>query len=569
MFKKNLLLSALAITTVSFIGSPAFAQVPSSVDAGRVQSDLESQFERQIKVDAPEVTSAPTVQAPPGAEEIKFVLNGIEVDGANSIPQEKLSYVYGDYIGQEISLATVYEIANQITMKYRDKGYLLSRAIVPEQEIDGGVVTIRVVEGFVDSYSIQGEPRGAMKEIKDYAENLIESGTLTARKLERYLLLINDLPGISARGVLAPSNVTVGGADLTIIVEQDPWEGFASVDNYGNSYLGELRGTAGFQINSIFAASDQINANYLIAPDEGELNYLSLGYRQNILNNGTTAGFSVSHTLTNPSLPAALGGSLDPEGEASIINFDLDHPFIRSRSLNIIGGLDFEMSTNKTNYAPAFSALETEDDLRVLRANTAITYLDGFAGYNVANLRASRGLEIFGSSKGGDTDLSRTLGEPDFLKFNVDASRLQRLYGPVNILLGVSGQWSHDPLLASEEFGVGGTEFGRGYDSSEITGDYGVAGKIELSYNNTVEKQYLNDYQLYGFYDIGSIWDKDPGAGVPVRTSIASVGVGTRLGFTENISGDAFLALPLVNGATSRGDEADDMRFKFSLTTNF
>lgn len=569
MIKKNLFLSSLTALTVGLLSSNAFAQVPSSVDAGRVQSDLERQFDRQIKVESPEVTSAPQINAPAGAEKITFVLNGINVEGATSIPQEKITPLYDEYLGQEVSLATIYDIANKITLKYRDKGYLLSRAIVPEQEITDGTVKIRVVEGFVDSYSIQGDTRGARKQIEDYANNLIESGTLTAQKLERYLLLINDLPGIEARGVLSPSPTTAGGADLTIVVEQDFWEGFASVDNFGNSYLGELRGTAGFQLNSLFAASDKITGTFLMAPDEGELGYYSLGYQQNILDNGTTAGASVSHTITNPSLPSALGGTLDPEGESTIINFSLDHPFIRSRSLNILGGLDFEFSTNKTNYAPAFAALETEDDLRVLRANTTVSYLDGLAGYNLANLSVSRGLEIFGSSKGGDADLSRALGEPDFLKVNAQASRLQRLYGPINILLGVSGQWSHDPLLASEEYGLGGTEFGRGYDSSELTGDHGLAGKVELSYNNTVENQYLNDYQVYTFYDVGSIWDKDPGAGVSPRASLASVGVGTRLSFTDSIKGDAFLALPLINGSPSRGDEADDIRFKFSLTTNF
>lgn len=557
------------LTAVTLLSSVAVAQVPSSVETGRVQADLDHQFNDQIKIKTSEAASAPTVQAPAGAEDIKFTLNGITIEGATSIEAEKLNAIYNDKIGQEISLTTIYDIANQITLEYRNRGYLLSRAIVPEQEIDSGTVKIKVVEGFISGYHITGNSYGAKRQIEDYALRLLNAGALTAQKLERYLLLINDLPGISARGVLSPSENTDGGADITIIVEQDDIEFFASVDNFGNRYLGEMRGTAGFQVNSLFNGTDKINGTYLIAPDHQELSYFSIGYKQNISDNGTTAGIGISHTLTNPTLPLSLGGNLGSEGDATTLSFELDHPFIRSRSLNVFGGVDFDLSTNKTNYAPAFVALETEEKTRVLRAHATTTYLDGFSGYNIAHASMSRGLEIFGSSKGGEGNLSRALGEPNFFKINIDASRLQRLYGPINILVGVTGQWSKDPLLASEEFGIGGTEFGRGYDSSEITGDHGIAGKVELSYNKVVEKAYLNNYQVYGFYDVGSTWDKDPGAGVSPRASIASIGIGTRFGFTDNVKGNAFIALPLINGATSRGNEADNIRFKFSLTTNF
>jgi hemolysin activation/secretion protein len=380
---------------------------------------------------------------------------------------------------------------------------------------------------------------------------------------------MNDLPGMKVRSVLAPSPSTVGGADMTLVVQQDTMQGVASVDNFGNSYLGPMRYTVGGQLNSVFQSSDQWNGTFLWSPIDDELEYYSAGFKHNLGSEGTKIGFFGSYTLTDPSLPAALGGTLDPAGLAFTFSATLDHPFIRSRGLNWFGGLDFDITKNKTDYGPGFEAIETHDNQRIVRANTQVTYLDALAGYNTLNGSVSKGTGLFGASDKGDAGLSRTAGDPQFWKANLELSRLQRIWGPITGLLSGSGQFSPDALLASEEYGFGGNDYGRAYDSSEITGDKGVAGKIELAYNGNVQYKYFNGYQIYTFYDIGAVWNKDPGAGEPVRESGADAGIGTRLTFTPNVKGDMYVAKPLTRDVPSRGIEADNWRFKFSLSSNF
>lgn len=569
--------SAFSAATVSLafalLSSAASAQaLPSTVDAGRVRQDIDKQIAPK-SINTPEdLSTTPDVKAPVGAEKITLVLRDVNVVGAKKVPNTEVAQAYQHLIGKKITLVDVYAIANRITKIYRDHGYILSRAIVPKQEISNGVVKIQVVEGFVSAYNLQVAPDIGLplqNQIRAFADKLVGSGTLSAKNLERYLLLMNDLPGVKVRSILAPSQSVVGGADMTLVVEQDKFNGLASVDNFGNSYLGPVRATLGGQFNSLFGSSDQINLTGLVAPDHDELRYISTGIRHNIGSEGTKAGMNLSYTVTDPSLPDDLGGLLEPEGQSFTLGFAVDHPFIRSRSFNVTGGLGFDITNNKTNYAPGLAAIETEDGQRIARANGQVTYLDGFAGYNIINASVSQGLEIFGSSEEGDSNLSRAEGDPGFTKFNIDATRLQRLYGPFTALFGISAQASNDPLLASEEFGFGGSDYGRGYDSSEITGDDGVAGKIELAYSGILEKKYLNDYQVYTFYDIGKVWNQDPGAGGDDSDSAASVGVGTRMTFTSYLKGDAFVAAPLTHDVPSRGDHDQSLRFKFSLTSNF
>jgi hemolysin activation/secretion protein len=550
--------------------STAFAQtVPTTVEPGRVQSDLDRQNTMPKASTPPELTTTADVQAPKGAEKISFVLKTVNIAGGKQISHDKIEATYKELIGKKITLVQVYEIANKITRVYRDNGYILSRAVVPQQEIAGGNVKIQIVEGFVSSYTIQGNTRGNEKEIKAYADKLVGSGALTSKNLERYLLLMNDLPGMKVRSVLAPSKTTVGGADMTLVLEQKVVQGLASVDNYGNSYLGPTRFTVGGQVNSAFQSSDQWNGTFLWAPDRNELDYYSAGFKHNIGSEGTKAGVNVSYTETDPDLPAALGGTLEPEGRSVDFSFTLDHPFIRSRAFNVFGGLSFDITKNNTDYGPGLAAIETEDRQRIIRANGQLTYLDNWAGYNAANASVSQGLHIMGSSSEGDSNLSRTEGDPTFTKANLELSRLQRIWGPFTGLVAVAGQVSNDPLLASEEFGFGGNEYGRGYDSSEITGDQGVASKVELAYSHSVQKKYFNDYQIYTFYDLGKVWNKDPGAGQPSRESAASAGIGTRMTFLPNVKGDMFIAKPLTHDVPSRGIDNRDWRFKFSVNTNF
>jgi hemolysin activation/secretion protein len=565
---KKFLASLAALTLLS---TAALAQsIPSSVDPGRINNDLNKQNNiPQVSTPA-ELTSSQEIQAPKGAEKITLVLRGVDVTGAQKISATRLASTYKHLIGKKISLADVYGVANAMTRMYRDAGYLLSRAVVPQQEIGNGVVKIQIVEGFVSSYSIQGADFGTRSQIEAYARNMMKDGALTSKSLERYLLLMNDLPGMKVRAVLSPSKTTVGGAHMTLVLDQRRFQGNAVLDNLGNRFLGPERLTLGGQANSLFGSTDQLNGTVLWTPSHDELRYFSLGGKHNVGSEGTRVGINGSFTETDPTIPGTIG-ALNPRGQAYVVSLNAEHPFVRSRAFNLFGRASFDMTENKNLYGPGLSGIETDDDQRILRMGGLLTMLDRYAGYNAMNATVSQGFEFLGASEKGDTNLSRTAGDPSFTKFEAEASRMQRLFNsPFTATLGVAGQYSGQALLASEEFGLGGSDYGRGYDSSEVTGDKGLAGKVEVGYGVPVNAPYFNDYQLYTFYDVGAVWNRDPGAGVSPRQSTASAGIGTRLNFTDTIRGDMYLAKPLTRPVASRqAEDGDDLRFRFSLGAQF
>ena len=145
--------------------------------------------------------------------------------------------------------------------------------------------------------------------------------------------------------------------------------------------------------------------------------------------------------------------------------------------------------------------------------------------------------------------------------------RLQSIAPSWALLGAASWQYSFNKLLASEEFGVGGSQFGRAYDSSEVTGDHGVAFKVELQKAIRPEWKYLSDMQLYSFIDYGSVWNKvktSTGAQYQERTSM---GLGMRFNVTDSISGYLEMDKPISNSVATEGNK--NPRIFFSLSKRF
>ena len=85
------------------------------------------------------------------------MLQSVVVEGSTIYSNEDLAGVYRELLGREVTLAQVFKVADTITARYRNDGYILSRAILPPQTISDGAVRIRIVEGYIDDVRIEGE----------------------------------------------------------------------------------------------------------------------------------------------------------------------------------------------------------------------------------------------------------------------------------------------------------------------------------------------------------------------------------------------------------------------------
>jgi hemolysin activation/secretion protein len=169
---------------------------------------------------------------------------------------------------------------------------------------------------------------------------------------------------------------------------------------------------------------------------------------------------------------------------------------------------------------------------------------DHFRNLNSFNIKLSKGLDLLDASQKGDPDISRSEAKPEFDKIELSLSRLQFIKDNWSALVAFDSQLATGPLYSSEEFGFGGSAFGRAYDASEIVGDSGMAGSVELRYDGLRDKTRLN-LVPYTFYDIGKIWNYDD-SGQVKQASGSSAGLGLRFNSELGVYGNAGMAWPLT-----------------------
>ena len=154
---------------------------------------------------------------------------------------DALRGTYASLIGKEVTLADIYTVAEKLTTRYRNDGFILSQVVVPAQTVDGGVVRLEAIEGHVAGVRVEGAGERVKQTILEHANKIKASRPLTAAVLERYLLLINDLPVVFARGVLASSKSQQGASDLVIQVTPRIFSAGLSIDNRGTRSMGPRR----------------------------------------------------------------------------------------------------------------------------------------------------------------------------------------------------------------------------------------------------------------------------------------------------------------------------------------
>ena len=141
--------------------------------------------------------------------------------------------------------------------------------------------------------------------------------------------------------------------------------------------------------------------------------------------------------------------------------------------------------------------------------------------------------------------MSRLGANPQFFSAHITASRTQQIWGPISTYVSASGQATGDSLPASEQFGYGGSQFGRAFDPSEFTADNGGAMTLEARYDAARSADLLT--QLFAFADIGHLWPNSQDKSF----SAASAGGGFRMWNNQGMSAQMTIAAPLLQSLKS------------------
>ena len=486
----------LLILSFSHPAAQLSAATPDTGSIMRDQQQSQKQLQRQLPI--PESAKEPVSQA---GSTVQVAVTAFTFSGYEGLATEaELQGAVAGFIGKSLTFGELNVLTDKVTALIKTKWYLQARAYLPQQDITSGIIKIAISQTKSDgNLTIKRNKSARISPIflHRIAQSPLHAGKpIKENELERAVLLINDLPGISAKASLvAGTEPGTSGVDVAV-TEGKLFSGMLYGDNQGNRYVGTWRASAMVSVNDPLHHGDQLT---LLLTEASGLAQGRVGYSFPIAFNGVRAN------LAYTGMRYELGGDLAAlhyKGDSNSIDAGLSYPVLRSRNANLTASASY-------GYRGLIDSSFDENihDKQINNGTVTISgdrydklFGGGYTSYNVGITNGS--MHEMSALTADDAKINMTEG--NYSRFNFGLARLQRLSGKLNLNLSGIAQFASGNLDSSEKFSLGGPNGLRAYPIGEASGDQGQLLSAELRYALPLAPK-LGNLQLIGFYDAGHI----------------------------------------------------------------
>lgn len=410
----------------------------------------------------------------PKQELSAITFRAVHLQGAKFLPKAALRAPFRPLTGKKVSAAQLRTALDAITNLYSQAGYALGRAYIPAQEMQDGILTIRVLEGYIGAVVVQTETPRIKDTVARYAGRILASRPLRAADLDRYLRLINEIPGVKADAKLTDMELTSGKAVLIVTVTYQPISAALALSNDGNLHSLPIQPYLTLRADNLIGTGDQFALTGLLSPVPKD-EYFLLGSASTLIGSDglqLTSTTSVARARANIQPRTLNLSSTQLRSEMK-----LGYPVVKStmEQLTVSGGFYFSQLRYDLNH------LHLAKD-RAFSTFGELSEVKRFSDRWSSSLygRLTVGFEL---PYGGGMPGSRVNAARDFGKLNLSAATAYSVTPHFSLLLRADGQAATGSLMAAEEISYGGERFGRGYDNATVSGDHGIALSLQPQYS--------------------------------------------------------------------------------------
>ncbi len=380
-----------------------------------------------------------------------------------------------------VTLGMIETVADTITRYYRERGFILAKAYIPEQKVRDGVVTLTLLLGELGEINVENNKRTSAKTIaKVFAPDL--NKPVTNWNIEEALYLVNDIPGLSAQGFFQPGS-QVGDTRLNVNVLSEDWYTVnARYDNHGSDTTGKNRAYLDFSLLNPLGLGDQLKVSLLnsFSPDNttfGALRYdTHLGHPRWRMSTSISSNDFLSETVVvDPGNEANLS-TISFEGKSTVSDVFLTYHLKRSRIKSY--SISFGVSDIKTSFNTGGDGGNNESENNVL--NTSLNFNFDVLSQKTRRLHLGAislmhtdNIPLIASENSGASDLTET-GQTFYVAY--DYSMLSFVKIPFTdvdsrIVLKHSGQYSGKAMTNVNQFSMTGPTKARGFDVNTVLFD--------------------------------------------------------------------------------------------------
>ena len=513
-------------------------------------------------------THAP-VQSYPSAEEAPlFDVMDFQIDGNTVLDVESVEKAVYPFLGPDKRIEDVEQARQALETAYRSKGYPTVAVDIPEQDVQGGQVRLKVVEGTIEYLGVTGSRYYSQGKIREAVPAL-------AKGQVPYMPAVQEQ--MAALGKESPDRVvtpvfragsTPGKTEVELKVKDElPLHGGVEINGRNTESTTRPRLIGSIRYDNLWDKYHSASLQYQVSPENSDevqvwsgTYVLPIGWQDARL---ALYGIGIS---SNTELGATVGGTT-VVGTGEIFGARLIKPLpqLESYMHSLVVGLDYknfdqatvlageDTGTNPINYMPLFLGYDG-----ILRGDDYTTTLSTAAHYGI------RGV-------GSDTqqfDEKRFGARPDFFYFTADLKHQHVLPYDMLVVTRAAGQISDQPLISNEQYSVGGMQSVRGYYQTQQLGDDGVNLSFELQSPRLLpdEWEYVNYLRALAFFDWGYLWVQEPLPDNPSWYHLAATGVGLRTQLMRQITGELDWGYPFnKQGTVDVGHQRIDFRLVYDF----
>ena len=469
----------------------------------------------------------------------RFDIKSFRVEGNTKLDKAAIDSTLANFTGEKKDFSTIREAMEALEIMYHYRGYTTVQVTLPEQELKNGIVRLVIIEARITSVKVEGNKFFDEKNIRRSIPSLREGEIPDMDKISNSLKVANEHPAKKINLQLKPGeNEREINAYLKVIDEK-AWKVSLMGDNTGNDATGVYRAGVLLQYNNLFNLDHLATLQYITSPEKvDKVTVLGFGYRMPLYAFGDSIDLFASYSDVNSG--TIYAGTSDIQVSGRGVSFGARY----NQNLARIGRYEHKLSygfdyRKYRNNADVSGTLNMDTDVTVHPAS--LTYAGNFqftsgqTGFNMSLIH-----NIPGGTDGQDEYFQRArLGSStNYTIFRYGANFIYAFPADIQLRLLFNGQYTNDPLIPGEQFGLGGASSVRGFQEREVSDDRGNSGTIELYSPDICKLMNISKamFRMLVFYDVGEVSRVSPLPSEESYTAIASVGPGARLELGSNFS---------------------------------
>lgn len=518
-----------------------FQGIDPSGRSGEPSGPLKEEFVRPKPPPSPIlplVPLQPDAGAPIQPGILRVFVRDVLVIGNTAFSDQEIDEVTAPFKNRTLMTEDLERLRLALTLLYVNKGYLTSGAIVPDQDVMSGVITVQIIEGKLTRIDVEGNRWFRSSYLRDRLALGIRTPVTLVPLQEQLQLLQQDRRIERINAELRPGDQR-GESVLNVrVADRNPFHASMEVNNYQTPLVGEIRGVGTLTHDNLTGHGDPLKLSY--GQSSGAYPIVDASYALPFNQYGTT--FSPYYRRYGFRLIESPFSPLNIKTNSEIIGMSLRHPIYKTVTdevaLSIIGehlftqsflfyGTPDQMTFNSfpgfQNGAATVSALRFAQDWTHRTLDTVLAVRSRFSvGLNVL------GATINANPDTPDGQFFSWLGQAQGIKQFGENLLGMQLLGHMDL------QVTNSPLFPVEQVALGGRYTVRGYREVTILRDNSFIASVEPRFPLVRWANGQPMFQFAPFVDVAHGWSNGDNHSTvvaplanPINT-LASVGAGLR-----------------------------------------